>query len=337
MKIKHTGRVAGVMALGVLLGCLGGSGSTDGGSGENPGYKDDVFVSGDETTGSLKIVVNESELAVGATTGFQVQVRNASGQPVPNIYVVCDSEDGISLVEPTTGRELTDAGGNMSGRIGCERPGSFQMLCRLTVGANRRKFAGIKCSGNGYQDFPNAGGGGLGGGVQDADDGGAQVTSVAVYDGATSASTSNQIDVTQDLDCDDSTSTTTDVEPFYDTFARVVVQNNFSETVTFSYLSYSVSDIDGQGSDFDSPRLGVTAVASASGGTASMVIPIFKGYQASKWAGDPLSDGIEIAPVGFRTITIVAYGQTASGKSVELTALVTASFGDFNACTTTAS
>jgi hypothetical protein len=332
MKIKYTACVTGVLALGALVGCLGGSGSTDGGSGENPGYKDDVFVSNDETTGSLKIKVDDSDLTVGSTTGFKVEVQNAAGLPVPNIYVVCDTEDGIALVEPTTGRELTDAGGTMSGRIGCERPGSFQMLCRLTVGANRRKFVGIKCSGDGFQDFPGGGGGGLGGGVQDEGDGGGQITAVTVYDGASSTSSTNQIDVTQDGDCDGSTTTTTDVEPFYDTFTAVTVQNNFSETVSFSYLSYSVSDIDGQGSDYDSARMGITAVASASGGTATITAPIFKAYLGSKWAGNPLGGGIEIAPVGFRTVTVTVHGQTASGKSVELSGRVTASFGDFNAC-----
>ena len=165
MKSRQTFLLAGVV-LGVsLLGCLGGSGGTDGGAATNPGYRDDIFVGDDSTTGSIELSLGQSELSVGGTTGFRVTVKSAAEQPVPNISVVCDSENGIALVEPTSGRELTDSNGIMSGRIGCEFPGSFQMVCRLTVGANRRKFAGIRCTGSGSATFTGSGGGTLGGGV----------------------------------------------------------------------------------------------------------------------------------------------------------------------------
>ena len=160
------------IGLAIIIGCGGGQGATDGGSGAQPDFRDDQFIAGDTTTGSMSLSLSRGSLGVGDTSPFTVSVVNASGKPVSNINVACDSERGVAIVEPSRGFEMTNSSGVMSGVIGCESPGSFQMVCRLSVGANRRKFAQVTCTGDvpaGFQGFPGAAGGGLGGGVQNND------------------------------------------------------------------------------------------------------------------------------------------------------------------------
>jgi hypothetical protein len=316
----------------MLLGCLGGSGSTDGGSANDPAYRDGVFVSDESTTGSMSLDLSRSHLAVGDTTDFQVAVRAANGQPVANMNVVCDSEDGLALIEPTSGRALTNGNGVMSGQVGCERPGSFQMVCRLTVGANRRKFAGVRCSGSGFVDFPDSGGGGLGGGVAEGADGAVQITTASLVDESGSESTSNQVDVSMTTDCDGD-ATTSDVEPFTDTYAKVNLTNNFSEQVVFKRLSFSVNNLDGAGNGFESSGAGVTGVAAASGGTVEILAPIFRAYGTGKYAGNPTGNGVQIGSVGFRNVTINVFGTTVSGKEVQVSSQLSAVFGNYNRCT----
>jgi hypothetical protein len=246
--------------------------------------------------------------------------------------VVCDSEDGLALIEPTSGRALTNGNGVMSGQVGCERPGSFQMVCRLTVGANRRKFAGVRCSGSGFVDFPDSGGGGLGGGVAEGADGAVQITTASLVDESGSESTSNQVDVSMTTDCDGD-ATTSDVEPFTDTYAKVNLTNNFSEQVVFKRLSFSVNNLDGAGNGFESSGAGVTGVAAASGGTVEILAPIFRAYGTGKYAGNPTGNGVQIGSVGFRNVTINVFGTTVSGKEVQVSSQLSAVFGNYNRCT----
>ncbi len=343
MDMRKSLRVSSTLIIAAFSGCLGGSGSTDGGSGENPGYRDDVFVSDETTTGSLSIEVQESTITVGETAGFLVYVKDSDGHPVSNINVACDSERGLAIIEPTTGYELTDSDGAMSGRIGCEAPGSFQLVCRVSVGANRRKFVGVKCTGDipsGFNGFPGAAGGGLGGGVaQDGDGGDAAIVAMGFEDDGSgnpgSPSSNASVDISQDDDCDGD-GTTVDPERFYDTYVNLEVENNLTEDIRFSYLTYSVRNVDGQGTVFQSKQIGLTSNSSSSvggnGGSTGIMVPIFAAAQGGKFVGDPSGVGIRITQRGFRTVSVTLYGQTASGKRVELTARATASFGDYNRC-----
>ena len=327
----------------VLIGCMGGQGATDGGSGENPGYRDDVFVGDDSTTGTLDLELENSSVAVGDTTGFSVRVMNSKSEPVTHINVACDSEAGVAIVEPQSGYEMTGDSGVMSGVIGCERPGSFQLVCRLTVGANRRKFVGVRCTGDipsGFQGFPGAAGGGLGGGVQNNDDGDVRIVQAGFIDdgsiSSSDAARASSIDVSQIGDCDGS-ATTVDVEPFFDTYVSLKVENNLAQQVRFQYLQYSVDDVDGQGTEFTSKRLGLTTEANSSlvpggGGSTFIILPIFKAYGGGKYVGDPLGAGIQITNRSLQTVSFKLVGETASGDLVEATARATASFGDFNRC-----
>jgi hypothetical protein len=189
-----------------LSGCLGGQGSTDGGSGADGNFRDDVFVSDEMTTGGMSIEIENASIPVGDTSSFFVSVKNARQQPVSNINVVCDSEQGLAIIEPSSGYELTNSEGVLSGVIGCAAPGSLQLVCRLSVGANRRQFASVRCTGDvpsGFQGFPGAGGGGLGGGVQTNDDGDARINSADFpeQDDLSSSATENgSIDIVQSSD-----------------------------------------------------------------------------------------------------------------------------------------
>lgn len=335
-----------LLGVSVLLGCMGGQGSTDGGSAAQPNGREDQFVAGEDTTGSMKLILSQESLGVGDTASFTVHVQNASGAPVSNIHVACDSESGIAIVEPQRGYEMTSSAGVMSGVVGCERPGSFQMVCRLSVGANRRKFASVTCTGNipaGFQGFPGAAGGGLGGGVQNNDDGDVRIVeagfSESGFDGNNS-STSSSIDIVQTTDCDNDPSTV-DIEPFYDTYVTLKVENNLAEQVRFQYLQYSINNVDGQGTEFTSKRLGLTrevdSSAGGSGGTASITIPIFKAYGGAKFVGDPLGVGLQITNRALLTVSFSLVGETSSGDPIEVTARATASFGNFNRCTSSPS
>jgi hypothetical protein len=343
MDIRKSLRVSSTLIMATFAGCMGGSGSTDGGSGENPGYRDDVFVSDDTTTGSLQIEVKETTISVGETSGFIVSVKDSGGRPVQNINVACDSERGVAILEPTTGYELTDSSGSMSGRIGCEAPGSFQVVCRVSVGANRRKFVGIKCQGDvpsGFNGFPGAGGGGLGGGVaQDGNSGDAAISAMGFEDDGSgtpgSPSSNASIDIFQEANCD-GVASTNDPENFFDTYVNIQVENNLTEDIRFSYLTYSVRNVDGQGTPFQSKQIGLTSSSNSSvggnGGTTGLLVPIFAAAQGGKYVGDPSGVGIRITQSGFRTVFVTLVGQTASGKRIELTARATASFGNYDRC-----
>jgi hypothetical protein len=343
MAIKNATRTGLVAALATILaGCLGGQGSTDGGSGAEGDFRDNVFVSDETTTGGMTLEVESSSIDVGDTSSFVVHVRNARQEPVSNVNVICDTEGGLALIEPSSGYALTNGDGAMSGVVGCEAPGSLQLVCRLSIGANRRQFASVRCTGDvpsGFQGFPGAGGGGLGGGVQTNDDGDVRITQASFIDesgGSSSSSTTSSIDIVQNSDCNGD-GVRTDFEPFYDTYIEIKVQNNRSETVRFSYLQYTISNVDGQGTEFTSKRLGLSTeseagAASGGGGTTSITMPIFKAFGGGKFVGDPLGVGLQIVNPALLTTKFVLVGETSSGEPVELSARATASFGSFNRC-----
>jgi hypothetical protein len=219
------------------------------------------------------------------------------------------------------------------------------MVCRVSVGANRRKFIGVTCEGDvpsGFTGFPGAGGGGLGGGVtQDGDSGDATIVAMGFEDGGStsvtpgSPSSNASIDIFQESDCD-GVESTIDPEKFYDTYLNLEVENNFTEDIRFSSMTYSVRNVDGQGTVFQSKPIGLTSNSGSSvggnGGTTGLLVPLFKASQGGKYVGDPSGVGIRISQVGFRTVTVTLNGQTASGRRVELTARSTASFGNYDRC-----
>jgi hypothetical protein len=347
-------RILAVALVGVgLLSFTGCQGNTDGGSAASPDYSDGVFTGDDSSTGTIRLVLNDSQLQVGDKSGFKVYVADGQGQPVPNVRVVCDSEQGVALIEPTSGYELTNADGVMSGVIGCAAPGSFQMVCRLSIGSNRRQFVSVACTGDvpaGFAGFPGAGGGGLGGGTQTGDNGDVRITNAGFEDDGTYTATTvpsdASIDISQSADCD-GVATTADVEPFYDTYAVLEVENNFEERVTLLYVECEVTGVDGSANTADCGTIGLTRssnVVQGNGDSTVIQVPVFKAYNGGKYVGSPTAGtGTRITAAGLYTVSFKLFYQKASdeGDSIAegdslpyMTASATAAFGNYNRCTT---
>jgi len=329
MSIKRLGTAT---ILAASLGLFGCSGDTDGGSAATPPggtYSSDG-------AGSIALdFPRGDEGAVSDVLGFVVSVRDESGAPVQNIRVSCDTEQGLALLEPTTGIEQTDGNGDMSGRVGCAAPGSYQIGCRLPVGANKRVFGTVRCAGpvpTGFSGFPGAGGGTLGGGsVIDDGSGGVRVVSAAFFDRGNTTSGS-QIDVVQTADCPNTTAV--DPETFNDTLIRFTIVNDTNQAVRFSGYSYTVENGVSSGNDFTSGGLGFTSNVEGtevSGGATATLDSVFTTVNSSGKFFIGSSTAIA-STLGATNIIFELTGTTASGDTVTVELSTAAIFGNYNRC-----
>jgi len=341
---------AGVFGTLVLLALViaGCTGDTDGGSAADEDFAGTQFVDTDDAAGSIRLEVNDEEVAVSQTSGFRVTVRDANSGPVENVAISCDTEDGLALLEPTSGVEHTDSSGGMSGVVGCEAPGSFRIGCRLPIGANKRQFKTIKCAGPvpaGFDGFDGAGGGGLGGGVDIDDDGGVggtdtdgvRLASIFFVDtGDLGGGQTTSLDVIQGVcgtDCDDPDSTCT-AEPFFDSYIGVSVINNTNQTITFRSLIYSVPEALGSGTatiTSKTLKLIGNGVIDPDGSTDTFVTLMLdagsgtKSYFAENTAAIP-------SGLGFRNVRVTLIGTNESGDSIRISGSTAVSIDNFNRC-----
>jgi hypothetical protein len=330
------GRIAKkVAAISVL--CAGVCGGLSGCSGGTSGSSEDTggdFVGTPESVGTMRLSVCNETLAVGSSCGFGVTLRNAVGQPISDVPVICDTEAGLALIEPNTGTELTGGDGIMSGSVGCAQQGSLRMMCRVS-GAFLRESATVKCQGRqpqGFTGFPNAGGGGLngGGGVNR---GSITIQSVAVSDGP--ASNTRDIDLLQDGDCDNDV-TTNDPEPYGDSQITFVIKNNTNSTVTIPTYSFEIEGGVEGGTTYSSPSIALQGdgVDIEPQGTATFV-SIFahqvgtNGSRDKFYAGDNLGGSIA---TGTRNVQFDVLAVTPSGEQETITAQMVLSFANFNRC-----
>ena len=108
-KARSTVFVAALGSVALALACC--SGGTDG---ENAGgASNEDFVSNDSTTGKIVVNVLDKDMSVADTSGFGIKVTDAQGRGVPNIRIACDSEEGVAILEPQSGTELTNSNGDM--------------------------------------------------------------------------------------------------------------------------------------------------------------------------------------------------------------------------------
>lgn len=295
-----------------------------------------IFVSDDDTAGSLSMSVNNSSIAIANTSSFSVSLRDVNGSPVPNVRISCDTEAGLALIEPSTGIFLTDSFGSSSGVVGCEASGSFQLACRGPIGFGRRIFTTVKCSGVapvGFTGFDGAGGGGLGGGAADdgSDSGSAfdvRLTSLQFFDdGGANATTS--IDVLQGV-CGTAPDLT--AEPFFDTTAQFTIENNSTEIVRFTSYRYTVFNFDLNGNRHTSPVINFIGETSAiaGGGATATFTALFA--DADSGAKNFFGRTSPIGQQGFLNIEFTLLGETSAGEAISVNARTALSFDNFNGC-----
>ena len=337
--------VAVAASIGMVVGC-GGS-STGGGVGD---YSGTQFVSDETTTGRVVLELKKDEIPVGSTAGFHFHVLDSNGDGVPSTSVACDSENGVALIEPSLGREMTDSNGQISGVWGCENPGSYLVGCRMATGGNKREFATIKCTGNvpvGFTGFPGAGGGGLGtgGGAVDPEDGGpgksdglVRITEVEVFNVQGETGAVPEIDLTMQL-CDGGGTLTDTSDDTYEVWGDdegiLTIQNDSDRTINFTGFSYVVKGGQADGSDYRSDLIRDDAQApSRSKATVALRAAIFKGNNTLRKTYDRNGSTIPSAG-GRKNVQFTAFGVDDRGESVKVSTTVSMAFGDYNNCTLT--
>lgn len=326
----------GIVAMLVALVSCGGT------SGGDKDFSGQAFVA-DESVGSIFFSTLPSEIQVSRVAGFAVGVKNGNGEAVPSLTISCDTEQGLALIEPTSGREITDSTGSISGKVGCERPGSYQIGCRLPVGANKRVFERVVCTGeipDTFTGFPGAGGGGLGGGSLVSDDAGPGGTSLEgfgiqstkVNDGETEGTFT--VDTTQVNTCGDDG---TDTEPFGDASVEFGFLNETNSTVSCDTYTMTVAGVG---------TFGPIAVGGAidggfapNGGEATITVPlaIAQGDGTKTWAGSAtaISSSTGFKNVSFSFACNKDTGDASDvGEDVTVTKAVGVTFANVNRCET---
>lgn len=330
MKNRSILTLAGCALLGgaiALVGCQ--SGNTSGGDIDNTGTQYDP-----NESGSMSLSLEDGDhLTTGAIGGFRVFVKDSNGDPVVNMPVTCDTESGLALVEPTTGVENTDSNGQISGKVGCNLPGSFLLACRTQTVSAKRKSATVICQGavpNGFDGYP--GGGGLGGGSADDDTiSRVRITDVSVYDTGSQDTATTSIDITQSS-CDDGSGTPT-VEPFYDSSVKFTVVNDSRFVVRFTTMKYTVTNASSSGGTVSSGTISLTGPASVAvdgnGGSSTISSLLFDASGGGKRIYGS-SSNISIA--GFKNVKFTLNGENELGESFTITASTALSFDSFNRC-----
>ncbi|GEM_PF-980780 len=315
--------------------------SCGGTSGGDKDFSGTQFVA-DDSVGSIFFKTLPSTIQTSRTAPFLVDVRDGSGSPVPEIEISCDTEQGLALIEPTTGREITDNFGSMSGILGCASPGSFQIGCRLPIGANKRVFSRVTCTGeipDGFVGFPGAGGGGLGGGQQSSDDAGPGGTSTegfgilskSLTDGLIEKSSS--VDTNQVNNCG---SEGDDTEPFGDAVVTIDFVNETNSTISCESYTITVPSI----GTFGPISLGaaISGGVAPNGGEASVsvLLAAAQGDGTKTWAG---SNTTILSSTGFKNTTFTFSCNKDTGDKADIGESLTIStsfgigFSNVNRCT----
>lgn len=190
-----------VLCAGCSQGDTDGDGAADHAQNDRPQY-----VSDGGAGATLKITI-KGDLSVGDQVPFTVIALDPQGNGIPFIRIFCESEKGVAIIEPSSGGvafENTNSTGLMSGVLGGLTPGSYIMECRAPEGFNLVTRQQVKVSGSvpaGFQGFPGAAGGNLGGGLLvdqtpgAEDPNGVRITNVLFYDGGNTTTATTDIDI----------------------------------------------------------------------------------------------------------------------------------------------
>ncbi len=214
MKQKHSITIASLLALTglvVFASCSGGSGDTDGGASTSSSGTGSQFVSDGAAGSNMRIELERAEtIPTGGKVNFLITATDPNGAPLSYIRINCETEHGISIIEPSRGGvafETTNSEGKMSGVFGGLTPGSFLVECRGPQGYNlvvRKTYKVVGEIPEGFDGFPGAAGGNLGGGVIVEPPSGEDVTLTEITFSSVSGDGGRvgNIDNSQDADCD---------------------------------------------------------------------------------------------------------------------------------------
>lgn len=325
-KISLRSKAISVFGLVILTMFFGCGGNTDGETvPNNPANPTSV--------GDTRLSIDGgSTIKTGNFKGFSVTVTNSDGKASSDVKVTCDTEKGLSLIEPTSGIESTDSNGKVFGKIGCDNPGNFKIICRgASTGSS--DSATVECSGSrpsGFGGFPGAGGGGLGGGsVDNGTTSKVRISAVNVSDTSSISTYTTSIDIVQDRCVSGDTVT---AEPFTDSTVTFAIVNNTTNIIKITGVSYKVSNAYGTGVIAASGKLSVTGSAAsavdANGGTGSVASLLFNAKNGSKQIYGDSKNLTE----GFKNVNFTLYGENELGDEFTITASTALSFDNFGRC-----
>ncbi|MBL7661988.1 hypothetical protein JNK13_04460 [bacterium] len=302
-------------------------GNTDGSDdAETSGTGKDGRFTSTGSSGSQLTIIAPEKVAVGDTSGYRVIAQDPSNRALKNLLITCDSEQGIAILEPTTGVEHTDDNGQMSGVLGLERPGSYVFECRASGVHNliaRTTIIGTGTIPEGFNGFAGAAGGGLGGGrVTDDDTANIRILSLEFTD-AGGTSKFGTIDTARIGDCDGD-STTDDPEPFTNTQYTIKIKNT-SKVQRLKIESVKFEINDGAGSQ--TGTLNVNAEAAPDSEVAVNGLFINGVPPSQVYTGSS-----NVVTSGTHAVKVTVRGRLGSGDSITLQSTQTVTFGSVDNC-----
>lgn len=316
-----------------IVGCNGGD--TSGGKQD---YSGSDFVGDSTTTGRITVSLTSDSINTGSTGEFSAVAYDSKGGPIRDIPIVCDSEAGVAVVEPSSGRAVTSSRGGISGVVGCSRPGSFRFGCRLGSAGGIREFVSLKCEGAvplGFTGFPGAAGGGLGGGVAD-DSGPIRITGITVSSTQQGAVTPGVVEGVIDVDAcycnNDTPADTADdrLEFFSDDRLNVSVVNSSTSSFTVTGVRYIVSN--GAANREISSNIISYSEEIPSGQSENLDVLFLKASIPNKIYFNSSSTLVPKQDI-FRNVTVIVTGLDGNGNPVTLEGSTGISFGNFDVCT----
>ncbi len=296
---------------------------------------DTPFVADGGSGAKIEIIVDPT-IGVGQEKGFFVSLIDPQGVPLAFVRVFCESEKGIAIIAPSSGGvafEHTGLDGKMSGRIGGLLPGSHIMECTAPNGYGLRARVTIKVTGDvpqGFEGFPGAAGGNLGGGVivdlgeDDLDD--SSIVNIAFYDAGANESGSSIID-TSSTQCEGADTPSDSSDDEFDLAAnvlyRVTIKNLSAEKIFIETVQFTIADA-------ASSQTSVQTVtdeipAGCSGDLVGQFITTTSG------GGQTYAGGGSVI-AGFYSVTVVITGTTQNGDSFTITDAAFVDIGPVDNC-----
>ncbi len=330
LKSKLWKTLAGIVATSLVavtyVGCQGG-GNTEG----EPGTAAvGTQVVSDGGSGATLTISATGPIMVGERVPFTVTALDPSGAPLSFIRIACETEAGISILEPVRGGSAfasTGAAGVMSGVLGGLVPGSFLLECRGPAGFNLVDRLSLLIVGDipeGFDGFPGAAGGNLGGGllvenpVEDA------VGVEILFETLSGTTRNGPIDTVQSADCNgDGIANDPETAFGFDNYI-ITINNQRDDRLFISSTTYSVAS------------LGVSATTQAGGlvvpaNTEST--PLVGSFTDFVSGGKTFAGTATAVPINATVnVTFTVRGTTGGGSSFSITQTASVTFGPVNNC-----